>query len=338
MVSGREIELPQAGAVENGESSAHDSVESHDPFADYRLGDSRRASDNAALQPKPGETTKEAVLVDGDERHYFLHAPKNAGSSEKVPLVLVFHGYGDEPGQGGVPAGAEGMEALTGFSDVADRENFVVAYLNGNEQDHNSWNNGQWFFSKKDDIKFVNRTIEEIAKKTNADPEQLYIVGLSNGASFAHRLANQLGDRVAGVADVSGWMTGKEDQKQSATCSVLSIQSEDDPVVPLDGKWMGPFMHMKPESYTADFYRNKLGITDAPEVEVATAANGTTVTTETSVNRETGATVKSIRLQKEGHIWFGGKGEEASSVNATNEIWEFFKNNSCKNPKSAGRD
>lgn len=331
---GGAVERSTVGADRGDLPAGTSQPDAGDPFALYRRGDGGCPKSEVADTVKnclprfdllrPGETMRKTVEIDGEERHYFLHLPRNYDASKPVPLILVFNGYGDDTGQGGVPPGAEGMEPVTGFSELADRENFAVAYVNGNPEQNNSWNNGQWFFSQTDDIKLVEQIIDRTAAAFNIDESRVYFAGLSQGASFAHRAAAELGDRVAAVADVSGWMTGKEKPKINGY-SIISIQSEDDPVVHVDGKWMGPFMKMKPEKYTSDFYRQLNGITEEPAREEHTATNGTTITIETSRHPETGTTVKSIGLQKEGHIWFGGLGKESSPINATNVIWDFFK-------------
>lgn len=63
-------------------------------------------------------------------RTYLLHVPPAARMSRPVPLVLVFHG-GFGTGQG--------MVALTGFNDLADRQGFLVAYPDGIDR---HWSDG----------------------------------------------------------------------------------------------------------------------------------------------------------------------------------------------------
>lgn len=284
----------------------------------------------------PGDTVRETIKIGDEEREYFLHVPKGYKPGEPRPILLVFNGYGAGEGQGGALPGGAGMADVTGLNAIADRENFTVVYMNGNKDKSNSWNNGQWFFSKQDDIGYVRGVLDKMQTDLNVDPSRVYFAGFSQGASFMHRAASELGDRVAAIADVSGWMTGKE-QANKHGYSVLSIQSKDDDVVKADGKWMGPFMNMMPENYTDSFYRQANGILGAPAQRVVRAANGTDIVVSTATNPQTGTEVSSILVEKEGHVWFGGLGlENKSSINASETVWSFLSRH-AKRDVSASR-
>jgi hypothetical protein len=69
-----------------------------------------------------GRTVAGSITVDGRVRTYLLHIPPQGDSPRPMPLVLAFHGGG---GQG------PGMERLTRFDAIADREGFLVAYPDG---------------------------------------------------------------------------------------------------------------------------------------------------------------------------------------------------------------
>ena len=59
---------------------------------------------------------------DGYRRSYRLHVPEGYRETETVPLVVVVHGA--------FSTSAE-FEQHTGFSELADREGFIVAYPDG---------------------------------------------------------------------------------------------------------------------------------------------------------------------------------------------------------------
>src|SRR5438477_7723712 len=58
------------------------------------------------------------LVFQGMDRTYLLHMPVRT-SSAPAPLVLAFHGGSQT---------ADQMEEMSGFSELADREGFVVAY------------------------------------------------------------------------------------------------------------------------------------------------------------------------------------------------------------------
>ncbi len=270
-----------------------------------------------------GKTTKEVVRINGENCEYYLRVPQSYDAAKPMPLILAFHGYGNKPGQGGAAPGAPGMESTSGLSERAEKDGFVIAYLNGNPKEKNAWNNKQWFFSDRNDIEFTKTVMDELSKDLNIDKSKIYLVGFSNGASFVHRAAGQLADRVAAIADVSGWMTGKE-KAEAKGVSVLSIHSEDDPNVLFKGRpiWQG--VVMKPSQYTPNHYREINNLPAAPVVTVEKAANETNIHTS-DWKDENGLEVKSIFIEGEGHVWFGGKADEAAPINATDKVLEFFK-------------
>lgn len=277
---------------------------------------------------KKGETVKESIKIDGSDCEYYLRVPKSYDPNKPTPIIFAYHGYGAEPGQGDVPPGAKGMEQTTGLSERAEKDGFVVVYLNGNPKEKNAWNNNQWFFSKRDDIKFTSTLMDNMQRDLNIDPDRIYMVGFSNGASFVHNAANKLAGRVAAIADVSGWMTGQETAAAKGV-SVLSIHSKDDPAVKFEGRpiWQG--VEMKPSPYTLEHYRQINDLNSRNSVHMKTALDGTTVTTQEWQNGHSGTEVKAIFLEKEGHLWFGGKANESAQVNATEEVLKFF----AKHPK-----
>lgn len=275
-------------------------------------------------QIKKGETTRETVKIDGEDCQFLLRVPESYDPKKPMPLIIAFHGYGDKPGQGDTKAGAEGMEPVTGLSERAEKDGFIVAYLNGNPKEKNAWNNNQWFFSNRDDVKFTKTVMDNLSKDLNVDQERIYLVGFSNGASFAHRAAGALADRVAAVADVSGWMTGQE-KAEAKGVSMLSIHSKADDAVKFDGRpiWQG--VVMKPSQYTTEHYRK---INDMPTMAAVAqhtqAANGTQIDTYSYKDPVSKTEVKSIFIENEGHVWFGGKANENAPVNATDEVLKFF--------------
>ncbi len=273
---------------------------------------------------RPGESTLESItLPDGEKANYRLRVPAGYDGTKPLPMVLMFHGYGRNRGQGDTEKGAEGMEEVSGLSKLADREIFIALYPDANPNRSYSWNNGQWFFSKRDDLAFTRGMMDTIGQNLNVDKERVYIIGYSQGGSFSHNVANKLSSRVAAVVENGGWMTGKEKQPDSPF-PVMSIQSLTDTVSPADGnQWYN--VTMKPEAYTQDFYRKANGISDVPNITTRIGTDGSEVIDYVWKNPATGAEVKTMYLNNQKHLWYGGKGAEDSPINATEEAWKFLK-------------
>ena len=141
------------------------------------------------------------IEVDHRRRTYYLHVPANLPADKPAPLVLVFHGGG------GTALGTE--RYLTHFSDLADQEDFLVAYPEGINQ---SWNDGRGTPStaaaneKVDDLAFALAMIDEICQQHSVDPRRIYATGISNGAIFSHYLAANHAEKIAAIAPVVGGM------------------------------------------------------------------------------------------------------------------------------------
>ena len=142
----------------------------------------------------------------GVRRSYLVHVPSGYGPEKPLPLVVVIHGAFDT---------AKGIEKFSGFSMLADRENFVVLYPNGmglfGYLQH--WNaghccgkavNDNW-----DDVGFVAATIEDVQARLKIDADRIYMVGFSNGGMLTYRFAAERGGILAAAAPMAASIGGK---------------------------------------------------------------------------------------------------------------------------------
>ncbi|MFA7337133.1 MAG: hypothetical protein WC028_10140 [Candidatus Obscuribacterales bacterium] len=274
-----------------------------------------------------GSTVPISVSVDGTPRSVFMHVPENYNAAEPASVLVVYNGWGDKPGPGGTKAGAAGLEELTGLSKEADKNGMFVLYMGGNPNKDLSFNNGQYPFSKTDDVGYTAAVLDQLNNNYNVDLERITLTGYSQGASFAHRAAAELPEkyRPANLVDISGWTTGKE-VKVPAGMNFMSIQSEKDTVAPIDGRWFG--LHMDSEEKTLQRYLKANGI-DQPK---ALAVDGSAAAVhEKEWRAPSGAEIKSITLPGfKGHDWHGSVGSE-STLNATKELIEFIRNKRREN-------
>src|SRR5208282_2741216 len=88
-------------------------------------------------------------------------------------LLLVFHGGG---GRGG------GMNWLTNFNSIADRERFIVTYPDGWKR---HWtNSGESRFDgieQLDDLQFLSQLIAKLVANHSLGSGKVYAAGISNG-------------------------------------------------------------------------------------------------------------------------------------------------------------
>ena len=152
---------------------------------------------------KPGDYEL-AVTVGQRECTYLLHLPPTNDGKRSLPLVIkvLLHGGGGN---------AEGAARMTGFSEKADKEGFVVAYPNGSGRLKTrllTWNSGNCcgyaMDQDIDDVGFIRVLIDELMKTRAIDPKRAYVTGMSNGGMMTYRLGCDLSDKIAAIAPVAG--------------------------------------------------------------------------------------------------------------------------------------
>jgi len=134
-------------------------------------------------------------------RDFLLHIPPGDDPQTPLPLVVVLHGAFSTAAQ---------TEQESGFSELADRENFLVAYPEGiglfGYLQH--WNAGHCCGKaaedRVDDVGFVAEVIATVQRLLEVDPKRIYLVGMSNGGMLTYRIAAERGELLAAAAVVSG--------------------------------------------------------------------------------------------------------------------------------------
>jgi poly(3-hydroxybutyrate) depolymerase len=141
----------------------------------------------------------DSIDHDGLYRSFKTHLPNQyyteVSDTVTYPIILAFHGWDQD---------ADIMETNTGMSDKADKEGFIVSYLNyvGPPPD-TSWNYFM-FENKPDDIGFTERVLDTLISQYPVDTSKVYVIGFSDGCGMADRLPFALPGRIKGAGTVSG--------------------------------------------------------------------------------------------------------------------------------------
>ena len=258
------------------------------------------------------------------EREYYVYVPPQA-SAKPRPLVVVLHGGAGKP---------ESAMRMSGFSQLAAKENFLVAYPAGVGRIP-TWNAGTCCgYAQRnniDDVGFIRAMVDDIKKRASIDPARVYATGMSNGGMMAYRLACEMSDVFMAVAPVAGALNTQ--CKPSARVNVVAFNALDDKHVLYQG---GP---------SQEGLRAMVGKDPAPDVSVAQAMQfwlGHNLCRKYPQTEDTpdytmqnyfcaeGREVKLYTMKSGGHSWPGGeKGyrgadEPVMSTSATKKIWEFF--------------
>jgi polyhydroxybutyrate depolymerase len=286
----------------------------------------------AAVAPVAKESAGR-IKVGALERRYDLYDP---GKAKHPPLVIVLHGGGGN---------AANAAQMTGFSAVAEKEGFIVAYPDGTGRLAPrllTWNSGHCcayaMEEKVDDVAFISALIDELVKTRGVDPKRVYVTGMSNGGMMSHRLGIELSDKVAAIAPVVGALFGDEKQPKKPVPALIIVGAEDK-VVHAEG---GP---LTPPALVAG-QAARATAADAPALPAKAAADfwakaDGCAPPQTRQEKEMvvtsypkckgGMEVEFVSVLRQGHAWPGGrKGREEAAapnpnVNASEMIWAFFK-------------
>ena len=174
-------------------------------------------------------------------RQMLVHVPAQLPPAGSRALVIVLHG-----GLGNAQRIASGQsESGLNMNAVADRDGFIVAYLNGTAvtlrmgADMLGWNAGgccgQSAANNVNDVAYIQGAVADLVAKYGVDPTRVFGIGHSNGAMMVQRLACETNLLAAEVA-ISGPL-----ELSVGTCPeakgrrILAIHGADDQNVPIRG-------------------------------------------------------------------------------------------------------
>lgn len=273
----------------------------------------------------PGVEERRTVEVDGGRRTYVLYLPSTYRRGGTLPLVLVFHGAG---------ARGSGMARHTGFSRLAEREGFAVAYPDGLGR---RWNDGRGVGGAQDDVGFVRALLDSLDRELGLDRSRIFATGISNGAMFSHRLACDLPGVLAAIAPVAGAVPGALVERCAAGATpvaVVAFQGTADRFVPYGGGGVafgrGAVLSA---GRSAGFWARVNGCDPDPVAgpPTDTVTDGTRVRQETYAGCRENRSVVLYTIEGGGHTWPGGPtaagrvGRGSREIDATGAIWAFFQ-------------
>jgi polyhydroxybutyrate depolymerase len=298
-----------------------------------------------SFQSDNGRDKRLSFRHDNLRRRFIVYTPGSFEKSLKIPVVIVLHGRGSN---------GKGMMLVTkkGFNRLADKDGFLVVYPDGIEL---NWNDGRMdeeahdraHRQNIDDVGFISALIDFMIDKYKADPQRIYVTGISNGAIMSYRLACELSDRIAAIAPVDGnipCMLATE-CSPSHPVSVLAINNMLDPLVPYSGgeiynhdrtTKLGKVLSVKE---SVGFWVEHDGCSKTPvvnELPDTDPKDGTRVTRTYYKEGRDGTEVMLYSIDRGGHTWPGGFqylperkiGKTSRDINADEVIWSFFKTHS----------
>lgn len=183
----------------------------------------------------PGyKTVSQTISGTTIEREYILHVPETYDEVKPTPLVINMHGFGDC-----AASYAETIGDFYNFNDLANKENFLVAYPQGAyrpEKEDNYWepgDNGEDDIYEND-IYFIEQLVADISAEYNVEQNKVYACGYSNGGMMAYSLACNSNDLFSAIGIMSGTML-EEDCMAASPVPMIIFHGIADGVLPYDG-------------------------------------------------------------------------------------------------------
>lgn len=159
--------------------------------------------------------------------------PRESAAPQPLPLVVMLHAYG---------VNGEFEELAFQLRPVAAARSFLYVHPDGtpNDEGKRFWNATDACCGgakdSPDDVSYLRGLVGEIASKYPVDRKRVYLVGHSNGAFMAHRMACESPELFAAVVSIAGATFADASKcKPSAPVAVLEVHGTADGTIKYEG-------------------------------------------------------------------------------------------------------
>jgi polyhydroxybutyrate depolymerase len=265
------------------------------------------------------------------ERQYIVNIPDGTPDGRRLPTVIVLHG----PLMNGAS-----MRRLFDMDDIAEREGFAVVYPDSYGR---TWNDGRNPAEQApNDVRFINQLAKHLVDDGLADPNRLYLVGLSSGGMLSFRVACETPRTFAAFGAIVANMP-KELVKRcrpNAGVSMLIINSRHDRDIP-DTSDQADWNQGRviSSAATVEFWRKNNGCGGNAQTKTMPdrdLEDGSTVAAEQYQDCTTGTPLVSFMVEGDGHLPPGARlgnrpllvsvlGRPNRDISAADISWKFFR-------------
>lgn len=169
--------------------------------------------------------TNGELVSSGETRRYLLHVPSVYDPETPAALVISLHGAWLSPGS---------QKRISGWSELADREGFIVVYPQAVGFPR-TWQGLGGDAGLTRESRFFHDLIDKLSAEFNVDPARVFINGFSNGAAMTFRLSCAMADRVAAFGMVALPVSPWEQCRTSEPASAILFQGTADTFIPFEG-------------------------------------------------------------------------------------------------------
>jgi len=173
----------------------------------------------------------------GGDRPVAIQVPTSYTADRPTPLLVILHGYG---------ANGFFQEQYLGLAPLVERQGILIVAPDGTPDA-----SGQRFWNATpaccgsggpsvDDVGYLRGLIADIRHDYNVDRQRIFLVGHSNGAFMAHRLACEAAHEVAAIVSLAGaTFADAAACRPSEPVSVLDIHGDADDTILYQGGQIG---------------------------------------------------------------------------------------------------
>ncbi len=276
-------------------------------------------SASPVLTTYEGDDRIETFMQEDFARYFRVVVPRRTVLGPAAPVVLAFHGFGQN---------GDLFRELSGLDQAAEEGGFIVVYL---EAAMGAWDVFETNkFLGLDELAYVREVIRRITKGYVTDTRRIIAVGLSNGGVMAQQVGCRLSDRIAGVVSVAASMPRlmSEDCFPDWPISTLYVLGTADTFFPVAGSGallsVDSTMQVWARAANCSGQRNRSAPLDRED-------DGTVVYRSTWRPCRDGARVELDSIVGGGHAWPGGTrpaptsfGPTSREISANTEIIRFL--------------
>ncbi len=160
--------------------------------------------------------------------------PASYDDNDPAPLIVLLHTYG----RTGVV-----QDEYMSLSSLADHYGFIMVAPDGTpsaaQDNPRFWNASaaccNWDGQDLDDSAYLTALIDAVKTKYRVDEKRVFILGHSNGAFMAHRMAHDHSDVIAAIASLAGADQSVERPTPAHPVHVLQIHGTADTAIAYEG-------------------------------------------------------------------------------------------------------
>lgn len=273
----------------------------------------------------PGTSRDHDIRSGGLDRSYRLHLPENYDTTRPWPVVLAFHGRGNDAVR------TERFSKLSTLPAVVVYPNGVVGLGDGDRQ---AWQGAPYSAPGVDDVTFTADLLDRLERELCIDTGRVYATGKSNGAGFTGLLACRMSGRITAVAPVAGafYPGTREKCDPSRPVPVIEFHGTGDTTIP----------------YAGDIDRELPAVTDwvsgwAKRDGCRAGPTVRRIEPDIAFTRyagcDGGAAVRHVAVAGGGHTWpgadsYSGGGYTTQTIEAHEVLWHFVHRYRLTGPRS----